>query len=33
LLDLVELVSFEQGNEVIYVIHARDLSASEKRGV
>ena len=31
LLDLVERVGFERGNEVLYVIHARDLKAAEKR--
>jgi uncharacterized DUF497 family protein len=33
LLDLVDRVSFEQGNEAVYVIHARDLSAKEKRRI
>jgi uncharacterized DUF497 family protein len=33
LLDLVERMMFEEGNEVLYVIHARDLSRTESRGL
>ena len=29
-LDLVERMMFEQGNEALYVIHARDLTEGEK---
>jgi hypothetical protein len=32
LLDLVDRVLFEQGNDILYVIHARDLRRKEKRG-
>jgi uncharacterized protein len=31
LLDLVDRFMFEEGNEVFYVIHARDLTPREKR--
>jgi uncharacterized DUF497 family protein len=33
LLDLVERMLFEEGNEVLYVIHARDLSRTESRSI
>ena len=32
-LDLIERLMLEQGNEVSYVIHARDLSTTEKRRI
>gem|GEM_PF-6797340 len=33
LLDLVERMMVEQGNEVVYVIHSRDLTDTEKRRI
>ena len=33
LLDLVERMMLEQGNEVLYVIHARELTGKRKRNL